>query len=172
MKFEKLGGVEDTAPRIFGLDKQSQNSFSTAITKIGRLHVMNSKNSTRILCVGVAVLLFASQWVAIAEDKKSPVKIGGALRVGYTYGTYGGEDNPHRRGENIGDADLEIFRLNADVDYNNVISRLEYRWYDNYSMIHTAWLGYNLGELGTVKAGVVRVSLWAYCLWCLKQLVF
>ena len=95
---------------------------------------MKRMHYKRTLSLGVVVLLFASQWVAVAEDKKSPIKIGGALRVGYTYGTYGSEDNPHRRGENIGDADLEIFRLNADVDYNNVISRLEYRWYDNYSM--------------------------------------
>ena len=40
---------------------------------------------------------------------------------------------------------------------NNIISRLEYRWYDAYSMIHTAWLGYKLSDSGTVKAGIVRV---------------
>ena len=89
--------------------------------------------------------------------KKSPIKIGGAMRINYVYGTYGDEENPHRRGEKIGDADLEIFRLNADLDYHNIISRIEYRWYDDYSMIHTAWLGYNLGDFGTLKAGIVRV---------------
>ena len=94
---------------------------------------------------------------AEAEPKKSPIKIGGAMRVNYVYGTYGDEDNPHPRGEKIGDADLEIFRLNADLDYQNIISRIEYRWYDSYSMIHTAWLGYKLSDMGTVKAGVVRV---------------
>ena len=120
---------------------------------------MKIKNYRRTLSLGIAALLFASQWVVIAEDKKSPIKIGGAMRVGYAYGTYesGDPDKPHRRSEKIGDVDLEIFRLNADFDYSNVISRLEYRWYDTYSMIHTAWLGYNLGELGTVKAGIVRV---------------
>ncbi len=92
-----------------------------------------------------------------AEPEKSPIKIGGAMRVNYVYGTYGDEDNPHPRGEKIGDADLEIFRLNADLDYQNITSRLEYRWYDGYSMIHTAWLGYNLGDIGTLKAGIVRV---------------
>lgn len=92
-----------------------------------------------------------------AEVKKSPIKIGGAMRVNYVYGSYGNEENPHPRGEDIGDVDLEIFRLNADLDYQNIISRLEYRWYDSYSMIHTAWLGYNLEDLGTVKAGIVRV---------------
>ncbi len=99
----------------------------------------------------------AAEAVEAAEPKKSPIKVGGAMRVNYAYGTYGSDDNPHRRGEKIGDVDLEIFRLNADFDYNNIISRLEYRWYDGYSMIHTAWLGYNLGDLGTVKAGMVRV---------------
>ena len=99
----------------------------------------------------------ATETVEAAEPKKSPIKVGGAMRVNYAYGTYGSEDSPHRRGEKIGDVDLEIFRLNADLDYNNIISRLEYRWYDNYSMIHTAWLGYNFGDFGTVKAGIVRV---------------
>ena len=108
------------------------------------------------LGLGLAVLLLASPFASLSEEKQSPVKIGGALRVGYAYGTYGTEENPHRRGENIGDADLEIFRLNADLNYDKISGRIEYRWYDNYSMFHTAWLGYNLGELGMVKAGIVR----------------
>ena len=108
------------------------------------------------LGLGLAVLLLASPFASLAEEKKSPVKIGGALRVGYAYGSYGSEENPHRRGENIGDADLELFRLNADLNYDKISGRVEYRWYDNYSMFHTAWLGYNLGELGMVKAGIVR----------------
>ena len=94
--------------------------------------------------------------VEAPAPKKSPIKIGGAMRVNYVYGAYGSEESPHPRGEKIGDVDLEIFRLNADLDYNNIISRLEYRWYDGYSMIHTAWLGYKLGDSGTVKAGIVR----------------
>ena len=109
------------------------------------------------LVIGIAVLLFASQLAALAEDKKSPIKVGGAMRVNYVYGSYGDEENPHRRGEKIGDADLEIFRVNADIKHGDISSRIEYRWYDGYSMIHTAWLGYNLGDLGTVKAGIVRV---------------
>ncbi len=119
--------------------------------------------------VGIAFLLIATSFamadtteettetVEAPAPKKSPIKIGGAMRVNYVYGGYGDEENPHPRGEKIGDVDLEIFRLNADLDYNNIISRLEYRWYDGYSMIHTAWLGYKLGDSGTVKAGIVRV---------------
>ena len=33
--------------------------------------------------------------VEAAEPKKSPIKVGGAMRVNYVYGTYGDEDNPH-----------------------------------------------------------------------------
>ena len=98
-----------------------------------------------------------AETVETTAPKKSPIKVGGAMRVNYAYGAYGNEDSPHPRGENIGDVDLEIFRLNADIDYLGITGRLEYRWYDAYSMIHTAWLGYNLGDFGTVKAGIVRV---------------
>ena len=59
--------------------------------------------------------------------------------------------------------DVDVFRLNADLVAENVTGRLEYRWqagggglYDTYSMIHTAWLGYNAGESGTFRAGIVR----------------
>ena len=91
--------------------------------------------------------------------KKSPIKIGGAMRANYVYGTY-----TDGRGDDNGDVDLEILRINADLDFNNIIGRLEYRWYprwfgssSGYSMIHTAWLGYNLEDLGSLKAGIVRV---------------
>lgn len=92
-----------------------------------------------------------------SEEKKSPVKIGGAMRLNYVYGTYGSEENPHPRGTDIGDVDIEIFRLNADIDYKNIIGRAEYRWYDGYSMIHTGYLGYRSDSIGTLKLGVVRV---------------
>ncbi|MCE2400806.1 hypothetical protein J4G08_07955 [Candidatus Poribacteria bacterium] len=35
----------------------------------------------------------------VEAPKKSPVKIGGAMRVNYVYGSYGDEENPHPRGE-------------------------------------------------------------------------
>ena len=87
-----------------------------------------------------------------AEPKKSPIRIGGAMRANHAYGDYSG-----RRGENIGDSDFELLRLNADLDYGNIIGRVEYRYYDDYSMMHTAWLGYRSDNYGTLKAGIVRV---------------
>ena len=121
---------------------------------------MKYRGSKCILSFSIVALLFVSQLVALAEEKKSPIKIGGAMRMNYVHGTYEGDG----RGDGNGDVDLEIFRLNADIDYQNIIGRVEYRWYpryfgatSGYSMIHTAWLGYNLGDLGTLKAGIVRV---------------
>ena len=83
--------------------------------------------------------------------------------MNWACGSYGDDDNPHRRGEKVGDADLDIFRLNADLAYHNVIGRVEYRWFDPYSMIHTAWLGYEGGERATFRAGAVRAD-------CLRRL--
>ena len=87
-----------------------------------------------------------------AEPKKSPIRIGGAMRSNHVYGDYSG-----RRGENIGNSEFELLRLNVDLDYGNVIGRAEYRYYDKYSMMHTAWLGYRSDDYGTLKAGIVRV---------------
>ena len=126
---------------------------------------MRDQQIQTCLCFGI-ILLFVIAAPAIADTteemqasgpKKSPIKIGGAFRVNHVYGTYGDADTPNRRGEKIGDADLDILRLDADLDYRNIIGRLEYRWYNNYGMIHSGWLGYKSDNLGTLKAGIVRV---------------
>ncbi|MCG9128602.1 hypothetical protein JT359_13470 [Candidatus Poribacteria bacterium] len=120
------------------------------------------KNSSdRLIVINIFIYLFFLTIcnLGVTEDiqeEKSPIKIGGAMRVNYAYGSYGDDDNPHRRSQKFGDVDLEVFRLNSDFDYHNIISRIEYRWYDTYSFIHTAWLGYELSEIGTIKAGIVR----------------
>ena len=92
---------------------------------------------------------------SLSEEAKKirlPIKMGGSLRANYVYGDYTG-----RRGEKMGDVDFDTFSLAVNLEHNNIIGKIEYRWYDTYSMIHTAWLGYDFGEFGTIKAGVVRV---------------
>ena len=113
-----------------------------------------------ILGFAMAFVLGAISFASAQEAKKSPIKIGGALGINYAYGTYENND----RGENAGGVDVDVFRLNADLAAQNVIGRVEYRWqaggggsYDTYSMIHTAWLGYDAGESGIFRAGIVRV---------------
>ena len=115
---------------------------------------MNNQRYAQGLVLAIACLLLAASLVMAQESQKPPIKLGGVIGVNYAYGSY---DDPDRRGEGIGDVDLELFRLNADLDYQNFIGRIEYRWYDPYSMFHTAWLGYDWGDSSTLKAGIVRV---------------
>lgn len=116
-------------------EAQSGNSLNIGITA---------------LCLVLAMVLAGK---ATAED--SPVNVGGALGLNWVYGDYSDD-----RGENLGAMRLEIFRLNADLKYDNVTGRVEYRYYNepsyDYSMMHTAWLGYSTDRLGTVRAGIVR----------------
>ena len=44
---------------------------------------MKNRGYKRILSLGIVGLLFVLQLSALAEEKKSPLKIGGALRVGW-----------------------------------------------------------------------------------------
>ncbi len=121
---------------------------------------MNNQRYAQSLVLVVACLLLAASLVMAQESEKPPIKLGGAIGVNYASGSY--DDTP--RGEGIGGFDLDIFRLNADLNYQNLIGRIEYRWYagytdyyGTYSMFHTAWLGYDLGDAGTLKAGLVRI---------------
>ena len=122
--------------------------------------MMNNQRYEQGIVFVIACLLLADSFVMAQESEKPPIKLGGAIGVNYTYGSYDTGD----RGEGIGGVDLDVFRLNADLDYQNVIGRIEYRWqaaggpiYTTYSMIHTAWLGYDAGESGIFRAGIVRV---------------
>ena len=112
---------------------------------------MGQRHAQYPLLVLVSVLVAAS--VAIAhEGDAPPVEVGGAIGVNLFYG-----DFDDARGEGVGVAGFDLFRLNADLDYQNVIGMFEYRWFESYSMLHTAWLGYDWGRSGTLRGGIARV---------------
>ena len=68
---------------------------------------LKNRKCQHFLGFGIAFLLIATSFAMAdtAEDteeaaeapapKKSPIKVGGAMRVNYAYGAYGDEDNPH-----------------------------------------------------------------------------
>ena len=94
--------------------------------------------------------------------KIGPVTVGGAMRVNYVLGSYEGFDSGPNRGGNGGNVELDTFRLNLALDYENIIGRLEYRWYPagsgkNYNFLHTGWLGYRFDDGSEVQVGVNRV---------------
>lgn len=138
-----MAGAEDEAEALRQQVKHLEHELAEVRKKLAETEAQN------------AVLASASEEPEV-QPAHSPLKIGGSLGINYVYGDYD-EACCTRRGEDLGDVDLEIFRLNADLDSNGYIGRVEYRFYDTYSMMHTAWLGYASDHYGTVKAGIVRV---------------
>ena len=101
--------------------------------------------------------------LAVADEpvsdkiKIGPITIGGAMRINYVRGSYpGGGDGPNRGG-NGGNFELDTFRINMGLDYDQVIGKLEYRWYDGYNFLHTGWLGYQFDDANQLQVGVTRV---------------
>ena len=149
--------------RMVRHDKLAQNPRRSILRTIekGEGRMKHHRRYEWILGFTFACLLGLASFSTAQEAEKSPITIGGAIGINYAYGSYENND----RGENGGGIDVDVFRLNADLAIENVIGRLEYRWqsggaaglFDTYSMIHTAWLGYDAGESGTFKAGIVRV---------------
>ena len=93
---------------------------------------MGRRHAQYPLFVLVSILVAAS--VAVAhEGDAPPVKIGGAIGVNLFYG-----DFDDARGEGVGVAGFDLFRFNADLDYQNDTCMFEYRWFESYSMLHTA----------------------------------
>jgi len=97
-----------------------------------------------------------------AKFKVGPVTIGGAMRVNYVLGSYTNGDSGPNRGGNGGNVELDTFRINLALDYENIIGKLEYRWYPagsgkNYNFLHTGWLGYRFEDDSHVEVGVNRV---------------
>ena len=93
-----------------------------------------------------------------ASDKIiiGPITIGGAVRANYVYGDYGSSDGPSR-GDKGGNIELDTFRINLSLKHEQLIGELEYRWYDGYSFVHTAWLGYAFDDGSQLQAGITRV---------------
>ena len=90
------------------------------------------------------------------KSNTNPITIGGAVRVNYIYGDYASSDSPSR-GDNGGNVELDTFRVNLSLKYEQVTGELEYRWYDGYNFVHTAWLGYAFDESSQLQAGITRV---------------
>ena len=94
---------------------------------------------------------------SLSDIKLGPVTIGGAMRVNYVNGDYVKSGDQPQRGGNGGDFELDTFRINASLDYEQVIGKFEYRWYNGYNFLHTGWIGYDYADGGELQVGVTRV---------------
>jgi len=86
-----------------------------------------------------------------------PLTIGGAMRANYVLGSYPGRGDGPSRGGNGGDFELDTFRINMDLKYNQLVGKLEYRWYPGYNFIHTGWLGWDFDDGSQIQVGINRV---------------
>ena len=95
-----------------------------------------------------------------------PFKIGGAMRVNYTFGDYEKRlDRSSRNEDDRGAVSLDTFRINLDFKEGAWIGKAEYRFYpgygpnnhDSYHFPHTGWVGYNFDDSSQVQVGLNRV---------------
>jgi hypothetical protein len=80
------------------------------------------------------------------------IKLGGALRLNYSYRNYDQENM-----DRLGDFGFELFRLNADIDYKDIFLSVEYRWYGNFNAIHHGYFGYHLSDNSSLQIGIHQV---------------
>jgi hypothetical protein len=105
----------------------------------------------------------AEEQVAAAAEPEStkiqfgPLTIGGAMRINYIRGDYVDTSDGPSRGGDGGNFELDTFRINMSLDHDEIIGKLEYRWYNGYNFLHTGWLGYELDAVSQIQVGVTRV---------------
>jgi len=91
-------------------------------------------------------------------DSFGSLKIGGAMRANYAVGDYGdATGGPSRAWDDSGNFSLDTFRINANYTNGSYVGKLEYRFYNGYSFLHTGWIGYNFEDKSQVQVGVNRV---------------
>jgi len=86
-----------------------------------------------------------------------PLTIGGAIRANYILGDYPHRGDGPSRGGNGGNFELDTFRINVDLKYEQLVGKFEYRWYDGYNFLHTGWLGWDFDNGSQLQVGVNRV---------------
>jgi hypothetical protein len=94
---------------------------------------------------------FEEESASRGEDKKK-IDLGGALRFNYVYRDF--ERNSQSKG---GDLEFDIFRLNLDGEYRDILLSAEYRWYSFMNVIHHGWVGYNFSDAWHGQLGVTQV---------------
>lgn len=116
----------------------------------------NCISGLRLFILGTAL----SAYSASAQEKIQigDLTVGGAIRANYVLGDYVKDDSgAPQRGGNGGDFLLDTFRINLNYEKDAFSAVGEYRWYNGYNFIHTAYVGYALSEQSELQVGINRV---------------
>ncbi|MCB2192138.1 MAG: hypothetical protein KQI62_11270 [Deltaproteobacteria bacterium] len=90
---------------------------------------------------------------ALEPGAKEPkIKVGGALRFNYRNTSF--NDAQKSKG---GDGTFDIFRLDVDGKYNDLIISAQYRWYSYMNVIHHGWVGYDFNDHSQGQLGITQV---------------
>jgi len=90
--------------------------------------------------------------IQLSEKDTVRLKIGGAIRLNYAW-----QDYNDQRKDKIGDFGFELFRLDVNIDYNDIFLSAEQRWYEEFYCIHHAYFGYHINKHTDVQIGVNQV---------------
>jgi hypothetical protein len=88
------------------------------------------------------------------SESADGVKIGGALRFNYVLQD---KDISSSNEDKSGDMVFDIFRLDVNGQYDNVLISAQYRWYSYMDVIHHGWIGYNFTNHWQGQLGVTQV---------------
>ncbi len=86
------------------------------------------------------------------ETGEDSVNFGGAIRTNYSYTSY--DDDSKNRG---GDFDFDIFRINMDVNIDDVFLSGEIRFFDYMTAIKYAYAGYKFSDNWQALVGITPV---------------
>lgn len=89
---------------------------------------------------------------ATPADAAASLDIGAALRFNYVY-----RDFTETSRSKAGDIEFEIFRIDVDAEYRNLLFSAQYRWYEFQDVIHHGWVGYRFGSSIETRLGVTQV---------------
>ncbi len=106
----------------------------------------------KLLLVSVLSILMIFSGKA---QEKTQVKVGGALRYNYNLSSW--KDGQKARG---GDFGFDVFRINANVQHEDISLNAEYRFYSQGfggGMLKQGWLGYDFDEYSNLQVGLTQV---------------
>lgn len=98
-----------------------------------------------------AMLLLAVPARLPAQETAEPDRfdLGGAIRINYGWKDYDPAD-PDK-------FDLELVRVDLDCRRGRFICSAQYRWYEGFSAVHHAWVGWEPSAGHRVRVGVLQV---------------
>ena len=86
------------------------------------------------------------------DEKAGKIDLGGAVRFNYVYREF--QANSRSKG---GDFEFDLFRLNVDGQYHDLLVSAEYRWYSFMNVIHHGWIGYDFSDTWQGQFGITKV---------------